>query len=79
MVVCYAVMLPESGKRGNLLVRENAKYQPKAQETLPVEPPGPDDDNFSEVIECAPRSHDIAIPPPGREAVGQAAQNAPGS
>ena len=40
---------------------------------------GPDDDNFSEVIESAPRSHDIAMPPPGREAVEQAAQNAPGS
>ena len=37
-----------------------------------------DEDNFSEVIESAPRSHDIAMPPPGREAVEQATQNAPG-
>ena len=72
-------MLPESGKRGNLLERENAKYQPKAQETLPVEPLVPMMIIFSEDIERAPRSHDIAMPPPGREAVEQAAQNAHGS
>ena len=39
----------------------------------------PDDDDFSEVIDGETCSHDIAMPPPGREAVEQAAQNAPGS
>ena len=38
MVICYGVMLPESGRLCKLLVRKSAKTEPKAEDLLEVEP-----------------------------------------
>ena len=38
MVICYGVMLPESGRLCKLLVRKSAKTEQKAEDSLEVEP-----------------------------------------